>query len=782
MTQQATPITPTRIIGTRPIRPDGVDKVIGRAAYGADVSVAGALHGKVLRSPHAHARIVSINTQKAEKLPGVKAVITGKDLPNIADKIATSGEGSQNLRWGSENVLARDKVVYHGHAVAAVAAVSANIAEEACALIEVVYEKLPVVLDITSAMKADAPILHEDLRMDEGGEKREGRTNVASHEQFSFGNLDEGFGAAAHIVEREFVTGTVHQGYIEPQNATAVWNSDGQIEIWCSTQGHWGVRQEVSEFLQAPQGKIKVRAAEIGGGFGGKLNSYLEALAAALSRKAGHKPVKMTMTRAEVLMATGPTSASIIRVKMGCDAGGHLTAAKIWMAYEAGGFPGSPVGAGMGVIIAPYKIPNLQIDGYDVLVNKPAAKAYRAPGGTNAAFASETVLDELAELCGLDPIQFRLLNAVKEGDRRADGPVYTRIGFVEVLEAARDSAHYADKDDRDDKGERADASAKSSSAPSSSLSSLSPSSLKKGRGVASGFWFNWGGKSSVSAAVNPDGSISLNEGSPDIGGSRASMAMQFAETLCVPYEKVRPAVVDTDSVGYNDQTGGSRTTYGTGWAVVEAARKVKQTMLERAATYFEATPADVSYERGVFSANGKSIRFEQLAAKLDDVGGPVFESANVDAGGGEPAFGTHIVDVAVDTETGKVDILRYTVVQDVGKAIHPSYVEGQMQGGAAQGAGWALNEEYVYDREGHLLNASYLDYRIPTALDLPMIETIMVEAPSVKQPFGVRGVGEVPIVPPAGAIANAIYNAIGLRMTELPMNPARVMKRVKGES
>ncbi|HQV69333.1 MAG TPA: xanthine dehydrogenase family protein molybdopterin-binding subunit [Thermoflexales bacterium] len=766
MTQHATTAPALSIIGTRPIRPDGVDKVIGRAVYGADVQVAGALHGKVLRSPHAHARIVSINTEKAEKLPGVKAVITGKDLPNIADKIASSGEGSQNLRWSSENIIARDKVVYHGHAVAAVAATTANIAEEACALIEVVYEKLPVVLDIPSAMSADAPILHEDLRTSEGGEKGTTRTNVASHEQFSFGNLDEGFAAAAHIVEREYVTGTVHQGYIEPHNATAIWSSDGQIEIWCSTQGHWGVRQEVSEFLQVPIGKIKVRATEIGGGFGGKLNSYLETLAAALSRKAGHKPVKMTMTRAEILMATGPTSASIIRVKMGCDASGKLTAAKIWMAYEAGGFPGSPVGAGMGVIIAPYKIPNLQIDGYDVLVNKPAAKAYRAPGGTNAAFASESAIDELAALCGLDPIKFRMLNAVKEGDRRADGPMYRRVGFVEVLEAAQASAHYTDKVDRDDKGEMADASAKSS--------------IKKGRGVASGFWFNWGGKSSVSAAVNPDGSVSLNEGSPDIGGSRASIAMQFAETLGIAYEKVRPAVVDTDSLGFNDQTGGSRTTYGTGKAVIEAARKVKAAMLERAATHFECAATDVAYERGVFSANGKSISFDGLAARLDNVGGAVFVSASLDAGDGEPAFGTHVVDVAVDTETGKVDILRYTVVQDVGKAIHPSYVEGQLHGGAAQGAGWALNEEYVYDREGHLLNASFLDYRIPTALDMPMIETILVEAPSIDHEFGVRGVGEVPIVPPAGAIANAIHNAIGLRMTELPMNPARVMERMRG--
>lgn len=747
-----------QIIGRRLPRPDGADKVTGRAIYGADVKLPGLLHGRVLRSPHAHARIVSIDTRAAAAMPGVKAVITGRDFPSIEADLIQLGEGESNARFDSMNIMARDKALYHGHAVAAVAATSAHIAEEALKRIDVVYEVLPPVLDIEAAMAPGATILHADLRTEEGGQKGSTPSNVSKHEQHAHGSLEEGFAQAAHVVEREFRTGTVHQGYIEPHNGTAVWNEDGQITVWCSTQGHWGVRQQVSDILKVPISKIKVIPTEIGGGFGGKLNVYLEPLAAMLSCKANHKPVKLTMNRAEVLMASGPTSASIIRVKMGADAEGRITAAHAWLAYEAGAFPGSPVGAAMGVVLSPYKLDNVVIDGYDVLVNKPASKAYRAPGGTNAAFASETVIDELAEKCGIDPLRFRLINGAKEGDRRPDGPTHKRIGYIETVEAAMASEHYG--------------------SPLAEARTTGPGAgaIKRGRGVASGFWFNWGGKSSVSAAVNPDGSVSLAEGSIDIGGTRASIAMQFAETLGIPYEQVRPSVVDTDSVGYNDVTGGSRTTYGSGWAAYEAALKVRELMIARAAKHFECEPSEVSYERGVFAKGDATATFNDLAKKLDDLGGPVFASVSVDAGGGAPAFATHIVDVAVDTETGKVDVLRYTAVQDVGKAIHPSYVEGQLHGGVAQGMGWALNEEYVYDKDGHLLNASLLDYRMPTALDLPMLETILVEVPSPKHPFGVRGVGEVPIVPPAGAIANAIYDATGARMLELPMSPARVMR------
>ncbi|MBU6352140.1 MAG: xanthine dehydrogenase family protein molybdopterin-binding subunit [Chloroflexi bacterium] len=732
-----------KVIGSRPLRPDGVDKVTGRALYGADVKLPGMLHGKVLRSPHAHARILSIDFSAARALPGVRAVVTAQDLPSIGDQMADLGESTVNLRYVSNNILAHDKVLYYGHAVAAVAADNVHVAEEALALIKVEYERLPHVLDGKQAMLPEAPILLSDLRTNELGKLGGAPTNVASHLCHQRGDLAAGFAQADVVVERTFQTAMVHQGYIEPQTVTALWNEDDQLSIWCSTQGAFSVQEQLAELLQVPLSRITVTPTEIGGGFGGKINVYLDPVAALLSRKAGHRPVKMTMTRAEVLAGTGPTSGSHIRVKMGARRDGTLTAAEAELIYEAGAYPGSPVGAGCSVIFGPYRLENLQIDGYDVVVNRPKTAAYRAPGGTNAIFASETVIDELAEAVGLDPVEFRLRNAVREGDSRPDGPEYRRIGLMETLEAARTHPHYQTR----------------------------LTGKHRGRGFAVSAWFNWGGKSSATATVNKDGTVNLIEGSTDIGGSRASIAMQLAETLGVAYDDIRPQVVGTAGVGYNDVTGGSRTTFGTGWAVYEVGKALLAEMGRRAADYWDVPAESVHAENGVFAHNGDRLTFRELAGKLDV---PVTASAAVHPQGYGPGFGAHIVDVEVDVETGKVTILRYTAVQDVGKAIHPSYVEGQLQGGVAQGVGWALNEEYIYDAQGRLVNASLLDYRMPTALDLPMIDTVLVEVPNPGHPYGVRGVGEVPIMPPAAAVANAIYQAVGVRMAELPMSPARM--------
>ena len=735
-----------KVIGTRPIRPDGTDKVTGRALYGADFRLPDMLFGAVLRSPHAHARILSIDTSQAEALPGVKAVITSADLPIVESKIASVGEVSTNVLYQSANTLAHQKALYHGHPVAAVAATTLHIAQEAVALIKVEYEVLPALVNVQQAMQPDAPILLDELRTDELGVKGDKPTNVAGHYRVQKGDLAKGFAQAKVVVEREFHTATVHQGYIEPQNATALYKMDGQLTIWCSTQGSFGVRGQVSEILMIPVSSIRVVPMEIGGGFGGKNNVYLEPLAALLSKKSGSRPVKMTMSYSDVLSATGPTSGSYIRVKMGADASGRITAAEVYIAYEAGAFPGSPVTSGMGVMLAPYRIDNVQMDGYDVVVNKPRAAAYRAPGGTNANFTVETVVDEISEKLHMDPLEFRLLNGVKEGDRRADGTPYPRIGLLEVLEAARSHPHY--------------------SAP------LEGKNV--GRGVAAGYWGNYGGRSAAAASVNADGTVSLIEGSVDIGGGRASVAMQLAETLQLPVECVHPTVVDTDSVGFTEGTYGSRTTFATGWAVYELGKSILEIMCRRAAEMWEVEPDQVDYADGVFTANGNRMTFQELATALEDSGEAVVASSAVSPRNWGPGFSLHIVDVAVDPETGKVDILRYTAVQDVGKAVHPAYVEGQIQGGVAQGVGWGLNEGYFYDDQGHLMNASLLDYRMPTTLDLPEIETVMVEVPNPGHPYGVRGVGEVPIVPPPAALANAIYRAVGVRMTDLPMSPGRI--------
>jgi CO/xanthine dehydrogenase Mo-binding subunit len=739
-----------KVIGTRPVRHDGVDKVTGRARYGADIHPSGMLYGVVLRSPHAHARIRSIDTSKAATVPGVRAIVTNKDLLDPGNRMVELGEGSVNLRHLNHNVLAADKVYYRGHAVAAVAADSIHIAEQAAALICVDYEVLPCVTDVQAAMAPQAPLLHADLFTDELGKVGTKPSNIAKHFRFEKGDVAAGFAKAKVVVEREFKTATVHQGYIEPHNATAMWNADGHITVWCSTQGSFTVRQQVAELVGVPISHVKVVPMEIGGGFGGKIRVYLEPIAAVLSRETG-APVKVVMSRADVFEATGPTPGSYMKVKLGVDAAGMITAGEALIAFEAGGFPGSPVGAAAMCVFACYEVPHGKIDGYDVVVNRPQMSAYRAPGATQAAFALETVIDEVCEKLGIDPLEFRLKNAAKEGTRRVDGPVFPRIGMSESVLAARDSAHYK-----------------------------TPLTGKhRGRGVASGFWFNIGLKSCCTATVNADGSVSLVEGSTDIGGSRTSIAMQLAETLGIRAEDVIPAVADTDSVGYTDVTGGSRVTFATGWAAYEAARDIQRQLVNRAAQIWERKPEELTYQDGgVSGPNGLRMNFQELAAEVQKHGEPVVGRGAVDPEGCGGAFATHVVDVEVDADTGKVEILRYTATQDVGTAIHPSYVEGQIQGGAVQGIGWALNEEYFYDAQGMMRNSTFLDYRMPTALDLPMIDAVIVEVPNPGHPYGVRGVGEVPIVPPPAAIANAIYRAVGVRMLELPMSPPRVLKQI----
>ena len=461
----------------------------------------------------------------------------------------------------------------------------------------------------------------------------------------------------------------------------------------------------------------------------------------------------MVMTRAEVLRASGPTSGTKIKVRIGATREGKLTAAEIWMAYEAGAFPGSPFAAGAMTTLGPYDIENLKIDAFDVVLNRPKVAAYRAPGAPSSAFACESVIDELAEKCGIDPLDFRILNGAREGTAQPAGPKYKRIGFLETCEALKNSDHYRSKLE----------------------------GRNRGRGVASGFWFNGGNQSSATVNIHPDGSVSVVTGSVDIGGSRASMAMIAAEVLCCDINDVRPLVGDTDSIGFTDGTGGSRVTLATGLAVYEAAHHALRQLKERAAKLLEKTPGEIEFNNGIFAAKGIAtpLNLKEIADKLARTGGPIVGLGTLDATGKVGnAFATVCVDVEVDPDTAKVQILRCTIAQDVGRAIHPSYAEGQAQGGVAQGIGWALNEEYCYDEKGTLLNTSLLDYRMPTCLDLPQIETILVEVPNPAHPLGTRGAGEIAIVPALAAVANAIHDAIGVRMTELPMSPPRLLEAI----
>ena len=730
-------------VGTRPIRHDGYDKVTGRAAYGSDISLPGMLHAKILRSPHAHAVIKSVDTSRAEAAPGVHAVITSADLPEYENKPVTgpSGGPPQNHYHLSRKILARGKVLFRGHPVAAVAADSVHEAEEALDLIDVDYEVLPAVTTAEDAMAEGAPQLHPAFK-----------NNVASHSRLEIGDIDRGFEDADIIIEREFRTSTVHQGYIEPHSATAWWTPQDRITVWGSSQGHFQIRDMTADIVGVPFSSIKVVPMEIGGGFGGKTTIYLEPVAVALSKKAG-LPVKVTMTRIEVMEASGPTSGSYMKVKMGVTNDGKMTAAHADLRFEAGAFPGSPVGAAAQCIFSPYDIANIVIDAYDVVDNKPKTTAYRAPGAPLGSFAAETIIDEFCEKLGMDVIDFRILNAAKEGTRRASGTINPIIGAIETAQAAKDHSHYAE----------------------------SLEGKWRGRGVASGFWINGAGPACATANLNYDGTVNLIIGSMDIGGTRPAAAQQFAEVLGIPVEDVNPQVGDTDTIGYTSMTGGSGAAFKTGWASYEAAQDVKRQMIDRAALLWDTSADEIELEDGVFRHTSDpelSVGFAELAGRAPETGGPVVGSANMDPSGAGSTFATHVVDIEVDPETGKIEILRYTAAQDTGTSIHPSYVEGQIQGGVVQGIGWALNEEYYMSDDGQMMNTSLLDYRMPTSLDLPMIDTVVVEVPNPNHPYGVRGVGEVPIVPPLAALSNAIYDATGVRMRELPMNPAAVAKAI----
>ncbi|MEX0927598.1 MAG: xanthine dehydrogenase family protein molybdopterin-binding subunit [Dehalococcoidia bacterium] len=750
-----------KVIGTRPIRHDGLDKVTGKALYGADVRLPGLIWGDLLRSPKVHARIKSIDTSEAEKMPGVLAVVTHNDFPAASAGEIDTGEDVVNFKRDSANIMAADKVLYKGHVVAAVAAVDRNTAQEAVRRIKVEYEDLEPVRNVDEAMAPGAPLLLEDLVGDDLGDEVT-NTNVAKHFRHEFGNPEKGFEESDLVVEREVSLQMVHQGYIEPHNATAIWDQEGRITVWSSTQGHFAVRSQTAGILQVPESKVKVNPVEIGGGFGGKTKTYLSPVAALLSKKSGGRPVKLVMDRPSVFQATGPAPGGKIRMKIGVGKDGKIKAAETVLRYEAGAYPGSAVGAGGKCILACYNIPNTRIDGYDILVNKPKSAAYRAPGSPQACFATETVIDEICETMGWDKIKFRLDNASHEGTRNADGVLFNRIGFIECLEAAQKSGHW-----------------------NSPIGEPTRPGNVRGRGIAAGFWMNGGNKSTVDLMLQDDGAVALNEGSPDIGGTRASIAMQAAEVLGIPAEDVHPSIPDTDSIGFTATTGGSRVTYATGYAAWEAATKLVEELKNRAAILWGIDADDVDFSDGTFSSKSDPelrIGFKDLAGKIGETGGPVSSTASVNLASAGNGYAVHICDLEIDPETGKTDVVRYTAVQDVGKAIHPAYVEGQIQGGAVQGIGWALNEEYWMNKDGVMTNSSFLDYRMPTSLDLPMIDTIIVEVPNPMHPFGVRGVGEVPIAPPLGAVPNAIHNALGIRLFKTPMKAGSILEALAAKN
>ena len=737
-------------IGSRPIRPDGVDKVTGRARFGADLVLPNMIYGKVLRSPHAHARIKHVDVTAALALDGVFAAISGADFPGGILGGEVAGEGGGTIDDLAKNVMARDKALYHGHAVAAVAAKSVEVAEAALAAIKVEYEVLPPVLDVIAAMSEDSPLLDENLYTNLP-EKPEKPSNIANIGRLERGSVEEGFERADIIIEREYTVPMAHQGYIEPHACVASIDETGRGSVWLSTQGHFEARAATANILGRDIADLKFVASEIGGGFGGKTVIYLEPLAVLLSEKA-NRPVKMQMSREEVFRATGPTSGTVTRIKLGVKNDGTFTAAKAWSAFEAGAFAGAPHMPGIMSIYAPYDLENFVVEAFDVLVTKPKVAAYRAPGAPQTMHAFECAIDEAAIALDMDPLDLRLLNAADEGTVAPYGPKFPPIGFKACLEAAKNHPNYT-----------------------------KPIPEGAGRGVSAGFWFNIGMQSSAEININENGTVMVIEGSPDIGGSRASMCLMAAETLGVDYDVVRAQVGDTESTGFCNVTGGSRTTFATGMAVTQACEDVIAECKKRAAQLWGVDDDQVEWQDGSavpgpgVNADVNPMSLADLAGSAAKTGGPIQGRASVNAQGAGASFSINFTDLRIDRETGKVDVLSYTAIQDAGTAIHPAYVEGQMQGGAAQGIGWALNEEYIYDDEGVLENPGFLDYRIPVASDLPMIDTEIVEVPNPSHPYGVRGVGETPIVAPLAACSNAASRAVGQRITDLPLSPPNIL-------
>ncbi|HAL46394.1 MAG TPA: oxidoreductase [Dehalococcoidia bacterium] len=744
-----------KVIGTGTPKLEGVDKVTGRAVFGADVKLPRMLFGKVLRSPHANAIIWSINADEAAALPGVRAVVTGADFPVlVSGEPGSQGPITEANRYHGQEVIARGRVHFHGQPVAAVAATSAEIAEEALDLISVEYEVLPPILTTEKAMEPDAQLLHPELhtKSEEGTHDRP--SNVAEHLRFERGSADDGFAQADVVVEESFATQVVHQGYIEPESETALAHLDGRVEVWANTQSvfHW--RTNLATILGIPLTDVTVYPTEIGGGFGGKETVRASALCIALSRQC-FLPVQIRFDREEVLRATGPGNATRSTIKIGARSNGEIVAIQARMVFDAGAFPGAPLSSAVRRVFSVYRTPNLLVDAFDVVTNKPHVAAYRAPGATPTAFAVESVIDQVADALDVDPLEFRLQNVSRPNDPMLDGALLPDVNLVEVLERVKAHPCWANAVD----------------------------GPNRGRGLALGMWTMPGGTMSCHVALNADGTVTLVSGAIDLSASRTSLGMIAAEALGLALDRLRVSIGGTDTVSHADGSSGDKVTYIMSVAVNRACDALIASLKDRVADRFGVDVDDVSYDAGMFSVEEVPEMRESLvdlARRSVRRDGPAMGFGSAGEWPGEeavaPNAAAHVADVEVDPETGKVQVLAYTAFQDVGLAINPDQVEGQMQGGATQGMGWALSEEYLFDDEGVLLNASLLDYRLRTSLDVPSIGAEIVELPSRDHPLGVRAVGQVPIVPPAGAIANAIHRAVGVRMRVLPMNPQAVRR------
>jgi CO/xanthine dehydrogenase Mo-binding subunit len=751
----------TRVVGQRLPRLDAEEKVRGQAVFAPDVRLPGLLVGKWLPSPHAHAAILAVDASQAEALPGVHAVITAADIPQ-AEKY--DPENRQHA------FLARRFAVYAGQPVAAVAADDLATAEAALDLIQVEYQPLPTLSTIEEAMQPDSPAMSREpgpAPESEAVKRDEESPNIADRLVFEHGDPDAAFSESDVVVERTYTVPVLHQGYLEPHAVTAYWDRADHVTVWECVQGAFGARDLIADTLGIPHTCITLNTTEIGGAFGGKDGGLFSPLAVLLAKKA-RRPVKLVLTRRDELTAANPAPGAVIRLKTGAKKDGTLTALEGEVLLDVGAFSTywQPVSGILWLLLCNYNFQTWRMEGVEVLTNRASVGAYRAPGAATAAFAIESQLDELASRLRLDPLALRLQNVTLEGDLLPHLQPQVKVGVKEMLAALSEHPAWTDP-------------------PSPRQGD---DSLLRGRGFALGSWGAGRGPSSALAILEADGKMRIVLATVDLTGSFTSLAQIAAEALGVSVEQIVMSKASPDHISYAPVSGGSQTIYATGPAVREAALGLRAKILERAAEELEAAEADLAVDdEGVFVAADASRacsfrRLYQLGTTWAAKYGPLVGQGSVPLRQPTRAFAASVAEVTVDPETGRVTLTRLTTAQDVGRAINPLAVEGQIQGAAAQSAGMALWEEVMYDRQGHVRNPSLLDYRMPTAADVPMIETILVEAPGADGPHGAKGVGEPPMVPPVAAVANAVAAAIETRICDLPLAPERVWRALNDRS
>ncbi|MDR1574490.1 MAG: xanthine dehydrogenase family protein molybdopterin-binding subunit [Treponema sp.] len=763
-----------KYVGKPLIRNDALAKAAGRAVFGSDIRFPNQLYGAVLQSPHAHAKILSLDVSEAEELPGVVTVITGKDFTGLFGQFIVD-----------QRVLAFDKVRYNGEPVAAVAAETEALARQAIKRIKVEYEALEPVLDPVEALEEGAPLVHEKwsgyARSSEAN-PRDG-TNLCDYFRLRHGDTKKGFAESDLVIENEFRTSGVHHSTIETHCATAQYDGlSNLLTIWSPAQSPFLIRKQLASLFGIPQKNVRLICTMIGGGFGSKYELKVEPIAAALAYYSGGRPVRIVFTRKEDYLGGCVRGMSVIRIKTGVTIDGFLKVQKMEVFYDTGAYsttgPRINYNAGLASI-TPYKIPNVSIDGYTVVTNRHIAAPYRGFGKPEICFAYENQMDIIAEKLNMDPLEFRLRNIYRSGDISAAGETLPDVGTEKCLRGAAELIGW-------EEGYKARVT------PEGKFRAKAIACGCKLTGTPSG--------SSVVLKFNEDATVTVLCGGTELGqGTNTVIAQIVAERLGLPYENIEIAPVDTMYTPYEKTTTGSRLTYHTGNAALKAAGDVISQIKKLAAISWGVEVSAVTFEDGVIAGpGGQNIRLEEIGkSKILSEQEPVigrgqfatsdiFVKPDADHQSEKPTaqwfWMAHAVEIEVDPATGKTEILKYAAAQDVGQAINTMNCVQQVEGGVAMGLGHALTEELIYDDKGRLLNGNMVDFKIPTAMDVDF-ETgvILVENPVRDGPFGARGIGEPPVVPVAAVISCAVSRATGIRMKGIPLKACKVLKILKDE-